>query len=294
MHHNPDLISVVIPFYKGNRYISELLSNLEQVNAALIPCNARLEVIIVNDSPDVPVEYTAPETLDVILVENPRNMGIHATRIHGISHAKGQWIQMLDQDDLLIAENYPQQLAACRDADVAVGNCYYFYGQDKQLLYSNGTVMNYLIAEDRFLNIRNLIASPGHCLIRKEALPAYWLENPMTLNGSDDYFLWMLLFHSGVRIALNEKPVYVHRNSEEGNLSFNYEKMHSSNLEMCALLKNAPHYPAAKLEKLQRSICFKFLYDTGKLKPFDWLRYADKVWANGIYKITTGLKARIH
>ena len=146
MDTQPDLISVVIPFYKGNRYIGELLENLQQVNTAVQKaCGAALEVIIVNDSPDVEAVYTPPAGLSVTLVPNPKNMGIHASRINGIRHAKGQWIQMLDQDDLLIPENYPGQLLAAKNADIVVGNCFYYYGEEKTALYANLSVMKYLI-----------------------------------------------------------------------------------------------------------------------------------------------------
>lgn len=285
MDTQPDLISVVIPFYKGNRYIGELLENLQQVNTAVQKaCGAALEVIIVNDSPDVEAVYTPPAGLSVTLVPNPKNMGIHASRINGIRHAKGQWIQMLDQDDLLIPENYPGQLLAAKNADIVVGNCFYYYGEEKTALYANLSVMKYLITENRFLNIRNLIASPGHCLIRKSVISPYWLENPMVVNGSDDYYLWALQFQANSRFALNSDAVYIHRNSTEGNLSFDLKKMHSSNEEMCALLENAPGYPKKKLQTLKRSIVFKFLYDTHQLKLWDWFRYADKVIDNAIYK----------
>lgn len=286
METQAGLISVIIPFYRGNRYMDELLQNLWQVNTAIRhACNARLEVIIVNDSPEETVIYTAPEGLDVTVLQNPKNMGIHASRIHGIQHANGTWIQMLDQDDLLIPDAYPTQLQAAGNADVVVGNCYYYYGETKKPLYANVAVMTYLITETRFLTIRNLIASPGHCLIRRSAISPYWLENPMHVNGSDDYYLWMLLFQDQARFVCNPNHIYIHRNSTEGNLSFDLKKMHISNEEMCALIGNMPDYPANKLNTLKRSILFKFLYDTHQLRLQDWLLYADKVLANALYKL---------
>ena len=290
MQTNDKLISVVVPFYKGNRYINELLQNLDCLRQTMLDsCGVQVEVVVVNDSPDVPVAYTAPPQLPVTIVENPQNMGIHGSRIHGIQHARGSWIQLLDQDDLLIPENYPDFFRSAENGDVVVGNCFYFFGDEKQLLYANSAVMDYLIKPRRFLKIRNLIASPGHCLIRKSAFPAYWLENPMRINGSDDYFLWVLMFHGGARFHLNDAPVYVHRNSAEGNLSFDLAKMHRSNEEMCALLKANTHYPAKQLHTLHRSIVFKYLYDTHSLRLLDWLRFGDKVIDNAVYKITTRL-----
>ena len=109
----------------------------------------------------------------------------------------------------------------------------------------------------------------------------------MRINGADDFYLWMLMFNRGVRFSLQERPVYIHRNSVEGNLSFDLERMQLSNSEMCDLLKAAPEYPRRKHDALRRSINFKYLYDTKKLKLVDWLRYGDKVMDNGIYKAIT-------
>lgn len=281
-------ISVIVPFYKGNRYINELLINVNKAADTLQRnCGAHIEVIIVNDSPDVAVEYTANVSFPVKILTNSKNLGIHGSRIHGIQEAQGQWIQLLDQDDLLVPENYPAQFSAAQQCDVVVGNAYYDRGSHTQLLYSNKAVMAYYIQEKRFIEIRDLIASPGHCLIRKEAFPVYWLENPMYINGADDFYLWLLMFNQGVRFGLQDKPVYIHRNNAEGNLSFDLERMQRSNGEMCDLLKDCPNYPPKKHRALARSIYFKYLYDTKKMHLPDWIRYADKVFDNGIYKIAT-------
>ncbi len=288
MEQSCQTISVITPFYKGNRYINELVSNVNAVAEAVkSKTGAAMELIVVNDSPDVPVEITVASQIPVTVLENPKNLGIHGSRVNGIRQAKGQWIQMLDQDDLLIPEGYAETVALCQGADAVVGNCFYYHGADKTLLYANRAVMDYLITENRFLTIRNLIASPGHCLIRKSALPAYWLENPMAVNGADDYYLWMLLFQAGAVFANNPAPVYIHRNSQEGNLSFDLDKMHRSCMEMCDLLEKNPEYPDKKLEKLKRSVYFKYLHDTHKLTILGYLRYLDKVVQNGIYKLFT-------
>ena len=288
------MISVVTPFYKGNRYINELISNVNEVAAQLLQeTDTKMELIVVNDSPDVPVEISVDSQIPVTVLENPQNLGIHGSRINGIRHAQGDWIQMLDQDDLLIPEQYLHSVRLCDQADVVVGNCYYYHGDNKQLLYRSEAAMNYLIRQDRFLSIRNLIASPGHCLVKKAALPAFWMENPMMVNGADDYYLWVLMFHQQYKFANNPAPVYIHRNSEEGNLSFDLAKMYRSCEEMCQLLEACPEFPANKLSKLRRSVLFKYLYDTHQLSAEDWLNYADKVFDNVIYKIVTCITGRI-
>jgi glycosyltransferase involved in cell wall biosynthesis len=290
--HQTD-ISVIVPFYKGNAYINELLKNVDQTAQVLQrQCGARMEVIIINDSPEVAVEQTAQITVPVRVIPNEVNLGIHGSRVHGLKHAKGQWIQFLDQDDLLMPEHYPAQYRMAQDYDVMVGNGLYYYGENSRSIFPNRAVMQYYIQEKRFIMIRDLIASPGHCLIRKEVISSYWKENTMKINGADDYFLWMVLYHRNARFGIHENQVYVHRNNAEGNLSFDLERMHRSNCEMCDLLNAWDSYPAKKHDALRRSIVFKYLYDTKKMRMMDWVRYFDKVVDNGMYRIATLVLSR--
>lgn len=283
-----DLISVIVPFYKGNAYMDELLLNLENVHQQLADnTGAGLEAIIVNDSPEISVEYSAAVTIPVTVVSNPQNLGIHGSRIHGLQYAKGNWIQFLDQDDLLVPEHYYSQLQSAQDCDVVVGNCWYYFGDEKTLLYPNLRTMQRRICESAFLRIRNMIASPGHCLIRKASIPAAWQTNPMKTNGSDDYYLWLLMFDQGAAFTQNAAPIYIHRNSESGNLSFDLGKMDRSNQEMCERLREVDAYPEHKRKAVARSIKFKYLYDTKQLKLSDWLSFGDKVLDNVFYKITS-------
>lgn len=111
MEHKID-ISVVVPFYKGNAYINELVENVTRTALTLShQWGASMEILIVNDSPWVPVELTAQTHLPVRILPNEKNLGIHGSRIHGIREARGEYIQLLDQDDLLIPETYPDHLS---------------------------------------------------------------------------------------------------------------------------------------------------------------------------------------
>ena len=82
----------------------------------------------------------------------------------------------------------------------------------------------------------NLIRSPGQVLIRKSSIPAYWSEQIMKNNGSDDAFLWILMLCSGARAAVNEELVYEHVYTGE-NTSGNNEAMLRSQMEVAEKLK---------------------------------------------------------
>lgn len=283
MQENTIQISIVIPFYKGNKFLKHLLGSIDNVASAVenIAC---FEVIIVNDSPDVAIEL--PETkvykFTLKVYCNEKNQGIQKTRANGVKYATGQWIVFLDQDDELLLDGFEKQINLTKDTDVVVGNGLYEYGDQKILIYKNQKTMRYLIQKRNFIGIRNLIPAPGECMIRKEAIPQEWLESPLCNNGADDWLLWILLFQNGARFSCNEQLVYIHNNSDGENLSLNMEKMYISALEMCECLHSI--LPKNEYKRLVDAVCLKFLKDTAKLDTKTAIKYWKTILDNIIYK----------
>ncbi|MCI8717922.1 MAG: glycosyltransferase [Lachnospiraceae bacterium] len=276
-------ISIIVPFYRGNQYMNQLFASINHV-ANTMAKKVKFEVIMVNDSCDVQIVLPSNiNHIDVKIFENERNMGIQKTRINGLKHAKGGWIIFLDQDDELLAEGFEEQLMLTNQADIIVGNGLYQYGNKKKLIYKNRNTMEYLIQKKRFIEIRNLIPSPGECLIRKTAIPKLWIDSPIKHNGADDWLLWILLFQNGCKFQYNEKMVYVHNDSDGQNLSLDLEKMYISAMEMYEFLKN--QLKDTELNSLRDAIQFKFLQDSGKLQIKDIWLYRKTIYNNLIYKI---------
>jgi len=276
-------ISIIVPFYRGNQYMNQLFASINHV-ANTMAKKVKFEVIMVNDSCDVQIVLPSNiNHIDVKIFENERNMGIQKTRINGLKHAKGGWIIFLDQDDELLAEGFEEQLIGANQADIIVGNGLYQYGNKKKLIYKNRNTMEYLIQKKRFIEIRNLIPSPGECLIRKTAIPKLWIDSPIKHNGADDWLLWILLFQNGCKFQYNEKMVYVHNDSDGQNLSLDLEKMYISAMEMYEFLKN--QLKDTELNSLRDAIQFKFLQDSGKLQIKDIWLYRKTIYNNLIYKI---------
>ena len=92
-------ITIVIPFYYGNKYICNLLEKLNK--SACFAENLKIETLIVNDSPDCQIDFINYSNLNISVITNSKNMGIHYSRVAGIMNAQGKYIIMLDQDDEL-------------------------------------------------------------------------------------------------------------------------------------------------------------------------------------------------
>ena len=278
-------ISIIIPFYYGNQYMERLLSSIQKCNKKN-ENKIEIEIVIVNDSPEETVYI--PEkfrNLNIKIIYNEHNMGIQKTRIKGVKNAKNTWIIFLDQDDELLSEGFSQQIELTEKAEVIVGNGFYQFGEENRKIFTNYKEMKYLIRLNNFIKIRNLIPSPGECIIKKSIIPEQWLELPLKKNGADDWLLWILLFKEGARFVCNSEMVYVHNDTNGANLSADLKKMKESAIEMYNILVKKNILTVKEQKNLRNAIWFKYLQDTKKLTKIDIIRYWMTILENIKYKV---------
>ena len=275
---------MIVPLYEGACYVERLLENISEVNRQT---NAHIgEVVFVNDSPWQNIEV--PQNtwgISVCLLNNSKNEGIQKSRVNGMTMAHNHILLFLDQDDQVLSEGFDEQIRLMEDADVVVGNALYQFGNSYKAIFENIEVMKYVITRNVMCGIRNMIPSPGCCLIRKESIPGEWAKSPLQINGADDWFLWILMLTSNKKFQVNSQYVYRHNSTDRGNLSADLEKMRNSSLEMCDLLKNIEYMNPRELEKLKRSIEFKYIKDTRKLKLHEVVENLDQYINHFGYKL---------
>ncbi|WP_241285177.1 glycosyltransferase family 2 protein, partial [Burkholderia cenocepacia] len=117
------LVSVVIPCYNQAQYL------IESVSSALDAYSGPLEIIIVDDGSTAArtgAYLRAAEALSpVVQVISQPNAGLSGARNTGIAAAKGEFIQLLDADDLIIPPKLDLQVAHFRVGnalDVSISN----------------------------------------------------------------------------------------------------------------------------------------------------------------------------
>ena len=169
-------ISIISPFYKGQKYLKQYLNMLENI---LKDINYKIEIILVNDSPEIPliIEKSILKKFNIIIQNNSKNVGIHQSRINGLKIAKGKYIIFLDQDDELLPNSIQVLLENIQNNDVCIGNGYFGCINDKYLFFQNNKSGQYTTNESYFIEIRDFIVSPGHCLIKKSSIPDEWIKH---------------------------------------------------------------------------------------------------------------------
>ena len=119
-----DLISVIIPVYKVEKYLCRC------VDSVLEQTYTNMEIILVDDgSPDnCPVmcdEYARQDSR--VKVIHQENAGLSGARNAGIDMAQAQWLAFVDSDDYLAADFLERLYQACVNTGSSLSVCRWEY-----------------------------------------------------------------------------------------------------------------------------------------------------------------------
>lgn len=247
------MVSIIIPFFKGNNYIKKIFRMVEENSQLLRSEDRALELIIVNDSPDEHVEIPDGKWCFPYYIHNQkRNQGIHQARVSGLNIAKGDYILFLDQDDEICSDFCAEMLGNIGDNDVIVSNPLLEEKNGEcHVLYKNRLQFKKAITLKCFLKSHNQIVSPGQCLIKKNSIPKEWREFIVTINGSDDLLLWILMLSKGAHFKTYNRKLYKHSYTGE-NLSASEEKMTESSLSMVDILTKIDYVKKTDIDSFIR------------------------------------------
>lgn len=203
---NP-LVSVIIPVYNGEKYISQAV---ESVYRQEVP----LELIVIDDgSTDGTWQALSrwKERTDFIYIKNEKNLGAAGSRNRGVSMAKGRYVAFLDADDWWEDQKLQKQLRALENT----GDVLCSTGRD--LMTPEGMPTGKYISVKSRLDYKELLKHNSiNCssvlLLRKVAL-----EFPMEHDDShEDYITWLkVLKKYGHATGINE-PCLKYRLSQGG------------------------------------------------------------------------------
>lgn len=91
----PPLVSIVIPFYNQGSYLPETIAS---ARASTYP---RIEIVVVNDGCTDPASQAVFDALTGVTKVSQANAGLSEARNAGVRASRGEFVIMLDSDDLL-------------------------------------------------------------------------------------------------------------------------------------------------------------------------------------------------
>jgi glycosyltransferase involved in cell wall biosynthesis len=189
--NNNPLVSVIIPVYNGERYLSDT------IRSVIAQSENNWEIVAVNDgSTDrslALLEDFAIKFPDRIRVISVNNGGVSRARNTGVTEAKGDYIAFLDQDDLWMPQKLQLQVEQFR-SDKNLGISYTNESiidhagsvvQEKVLIFKDkinrGFVFEYLVFEN-FVPISSV-------MIRKDLFTAIGGFDPQYSLAEDYDFI---------------------------------------------------------------------------------------------------------
>ena len=257
-------ISVITPIFNGKKYIKDLILQIEKCQRK-IGESWTLEFLLINDNPNDSLCETAyrSDSIDVRIFNTNKNRGTHRARVQGLSHANGEYIVFLDQDDILYPDYINSQLSCIGDADAAICRCIH----ENQQFYNADRKFEEVISKDYMMQKGNPIISAGQVLIRRASIPKVWTENIMKTNCADDYLLWLCMMAQGAKFVLNQDILFEHV-VHGNNLSLDSRRELSSLEEMCDILSQNSVFDERGMKQI-RSMCQHVLSERiGLLEKF--------------------------
>lgn len=231
------IVSMVVPCYKGNKYLNQI-NNMAMRNAQNLPDGYTLELVLVNDSPWEIIDRSLfnEEGYSLKVIINKKNSGIHQSRINGIKAASGEYLLMLDQDDLIADDCFACHIKSIGNADLSVSDGYKRNGDGDRAIYGSLKQHKKIDKILWYLYMENRILSPGQCLIKKNSIPKEWSKYIMQENGADDMLLWIMMLSKKATFKPLYKKLYIHVTTGE-NVSDDDNKMAKSTFEMLDIIK---------------------------------------------------------
>lgn len=222
-----DLISIVVPVYKVEKYIKECLDSI--INQTY----TKIEVILVDDgSPDesgkICDEYAHKDVR--IKVIHKKNGGLSDARNYGIDIAQGKYITFIDSDDYIDSKYIEELYNAIKLNDVKVSQCNILKVNDeKEILRKIG----YLDSQIK----------SGKEMI-KDIYNKHWIENVVVWNKmyakelfkdlrypvgkihEDEYTTYKILYDLD-KVAIINKYLHNYRQNENSIIgrSFNVKRL---------------------------------------------------------------------
>lgn len=210
---NFGLISVIMAAYNAERTIQQaVLSVLEQTYQ-------NLELLVVDDGSS----DNTKEVVERLTVKDKRIKMIYSSSNHGVSYArrcalekaKGNWIAILDSDDVWMPDKLEKQigLQKMRDAELL------FTGS--AFMDENGKRMEWKLHVPEEISYRKLLKqnliSNSSVLVKKSLYEKFYVENDSL---HEDFAVWLAITKTGVKAYGLDEALLIYRlvkSSKSGN-----------------------------------------------------------------------------
>mgnify|MGYP000128949315 CR=1 FL=1 len=230
---NSPLISVVIPVYNGEKYISDTLDTIINQDYK------NIEVILVNDgstdnSSNILSGYVQKNSF--VRVYDQENKGVASARNLGIKKSQGQFISFCDQDDFWHHEKISKQIKLFDDEDIGLVHtaAYFRYlsAENPRTVVTSHLLRGHIFEQ---LIEKNTITCCS-VMVRKTVFNKVGFFDPdNVIMGVDDWHMWLkVAMH--YKVDFLSEPLCTHVFHGD-NYSLNAIKMYAAEIACIEKIK---------------------------------------------------------
>lgn len=217
------MVSVIVPVFNGERFLAETLDSLRAQTFSA------WEALLVDDgssdgTASLMSKYAREEPRFKVL-KHDQNYGLSAARNTGIAQATGEWVALLDGDDVWIPSKLERQLSIAKDnAKANFLFCNYWVWDGTTTLRTRYQKKRRFPAGDVSRELRrfNLFA-PSSVVIKKETLSKAGPFDP-ELRAVEDWDMWLRIAEGRIYALGVWEPQFKYR-VWGGNMSANSARL---------------------------------------------------------------------
>lgn len=199
------LISVIIPVYNGEKYISRAIDSLLNQSYKYI------EIIVINDGSNDTTDEIVKSYGKQVRYYYQENKGVSSARNLGIENAKGTHIGFLDADDYVLPNMYAILLNDIQKHDSDFAVCNVFLENDQNLRVKTFQLNNVKLDTSKSKDLKKAFKYIGNSscnkLFKKTIIKD--IRFPRYKRGEDALFILEVLLNSKI-ISINNQALYVY------------------------------------------------------------------------------------
>lgn len=274
-------VSIIMAVYNSERFIADAL------NACLAQTGVKFEIIVSDDGSDqsmIPlVERICKGDPRVVTLRSPQNSGPAHARNQALRIAKGEFIAIVDSDDLVAPSRIARLVETARDtgADIVVDNLIEFSETPRgrqEKMFLSGSKAQFERAIDLTEYMRSGLKndsrhSYGYLkpLIRRKSIEMGGFSYRQSVRISEDYYLLADMLRAGCRMLYIPQRGYYYRR-HTGSLTHRAEAEHIRLIVDAEEAFRSQLEPALSEEQIRwskrRSKVFRKMYQFERMAHF--------------------------
>ena len=197
------LVTVVMPAYNAEKYIAYAIQSVQSqtyTNWVLLVIDDRSA----DRTAEIVQKYVDTDNR-IRLIRNFTNMGAAKTRNCGLELAEGEWVALLDSDDVWRSDKLEKQLAEARNSDADIIYCSY-----SLIDHSGKKISDYIVPKRTSYDdmLRESVFSCSTVLLTKDIVD----KNRFSTDYyHEDLVYWLQLLKSGYTASACCEPLAEYR-----------------------------------------------------------------------------------